>query len=64
MLNQERGLEKEKEAASALLKAAKAAEATTLEEEHKAEAVRCGTVSIRYIILHTPYYAVIRMTKI
>lgn len=37
---QERSLEKEKEAASSLLKAAKAAGAERLEEETKAEAIR------------------------
>ena len=36
-------MEREKEAASSLIKAGKAAEASTLDEEKKAEAVRCDT---------------------
>lgn len=37
-------MEKEREAASSLLKAAKAAGAARLEEEKKAEAIRCDPI--------------------
>lgn len=50
---QEAGLEQQKEGASSLLKAAKQAEAATLEGERKTEATRCVFEKISTIISYS-----------